>query len=113
MLTLHGAMPKQTDFKQSLCVDIQGFSLHAAGCVRASQGRGSALDRPGNPGGNRCERHTSRARCHAAPCAPRSCPHARAGFIGAYFGSPAMNMIPGTVRAANGGISVGMTSIID
>ena len=30
VLTLHGAMPKQTDFKQSLCVDIQGFSLRAA-----------------------------------------------------------------------------------
>ena len=37
VLTLHGAMPKQTDFKQSLCVDIQGFSLRAA--VPTSDGR--------------------------------------------------------------------------
>jgi hypothetical protein len=30
MLTLQGAMPTQTDFKQTLCADINGFSLHAA-----------------------------------------------------------------------------------
>ena len=29
------------------------------GCVRASAGRGSALDRPRKPGSNRCERRTS------------------------------------------------------
>ncbi len=29
-LTLQGAMPRQTDFKQTLCADIDGFSLHAA-----------------------------------------------------------------------------------
>jgi len=27
---VHGAMPRDADFKQSLCADIQGFSLHAA-----------------------------------------------------------------------------------
>ncbi len=30
LLTLQGAMPRDADFKQSLCADIQGFSLHAA-----------------------------------------------------------------------------------
>ena len=30
VLTLQGAMPRDTDFKQTLCADIDGFSLHAA-----------------------------------------------------------------------------------
>ncbi|MCE2661183.1 MAG: transposase [Rubrivivax sp.] len=30
VLTLQGAMPRETDFKQHLCADIDGFSLHAA-----------------------------------------------------------------------------------
>jgi len=30
VLTLQGAMPRDADFKQSLCADMQGFSLHAA-----------------------------------------------------------------------------------
>jgi len=30
VLTLQGAMPRDADFKQSLCADIDGFSLHAA-----------------------------------------------------------------------------------
>ncbi len=30
VLTVQGAMPRETDFKQSLCADISGFSLHAA-----------------------------------------------------------------------------------
>ena len=30
VLTLQGAMPRQTDFIQSLCADMQGFSLYAA-----------------------------------------------------------------------------------
>ena len=30
VLTLQGAMPRDADFKQTLCADIQGFSLHAA-----------------------------------------------------------------------------------
>jgi hypothetical protein len=30
VLTLQGAMPRQTEFKQTLCADINGFSLHAA-----------------------------------------------------------------------------------
>ncbi|MGL6111515.1 MAG: hypothetical protein ACRC2B_15600 [Rubrivivax sp.] len=30
VLTLQGAMPRQTDFNQTLCADIDGFSLHAA-----------------------------------------------------------------------------------
>ena len=30
VLTLQGAMPRDVDFKQSLCADINGFSLHAA-----------------------------------------------------------------------------------
>jgi hypothetical protein len=30
VLTVQGAMPRDADFKQSLCADIDGFSLHAA-----------------------------------------------------------------------------------
>ena len=30
VLTRQGAMPRETDFKQSLCADIDGFGLHAA-----------------------------------------------------------------------------------
>jgi hypothetical protein len=30
VLTLQGAMPREKDFKQILCADIDGFSLHAA-----------------------------------------------------------------------------------
>jgi Putative transposase len=30
VLTLHGAMPREKDFDQNLCADMQGFSLHAA-----------------------------------------------------------------------------------
>ena len=30
VLTVQGAMPRQTEFKQTLCVDSNGFSLHAA-----------------------------------------------------------------------------------
>ena len=34
VLTLQGAMPRDTDFKQTLCADIQGFSLHAVRALR-------------------------------------------------------------------------------
>ncbi len=30
VLTVQGAMPREKDFKQTLCADMQGFSLHAA-----------------------------------------------------------------------------------
>ena len=30
VLTVQGAMPRESDFKQHLCADISGFSLHAA-----------------------------------------------------------------------------------
>ena len=30
MLTVQGAMPREKDFKQTLCADMLGFSLHAA-----------------------------------------------------------------------------------
>ena len=30
VLTVQGAMPRDADFKQHLCADIDGFSLHAA-----------------------------------------------------------------------------------
>ena len=30
VLTVQGVMPRETDFKQTLCADIDGFSLHAA-----------------------------------------------------------------------------------
>jgi len=35
VLTLQGAMPRDADFKQTLCADINGFSLHAAVCCGA------------------------------------------------------------------------------
>ena len=42
VLTLQGAMPRQTEFKQALCADIDGFSLHAA--VRCGADGRQALD---------------------------------------------------------------------
>jgi hypothetical protein len=33
VLTLQGAMPRENDFKRSLCADIERFSLHAGGQV--------------------------------------------------------------------------------
>jgi hypothetical protein len=33
VLTVRGVMPRETDFTQALCADIDGFSLHAAGQV--------------------------------------------------------------------------------
>ena len=30
VLTLQGAMPRQTDFKHTVCADIDGLNLHAA-----------------------------------------------------------------------------------
>ena len=32
VLTVQGSMPKDADFKQPFCADIDGFSLHAAMC---------------------------------------------------------------------------------
>ena len=42
VLTVQGAMPRGTDFRQSLCADIDGFSLHAA--VRCGAGDRQALE---------------------------------------------------------------------
>jgi len=42
MLTLQGAMPRETDFKQTLCTDCDGFSLHAA--VRCAADDRKALE---------------------------------------------------------------------
>ena len=42
VLTLQGAMPRDADLKQTLCVDIQGFSLHAA--VRCAANDRQALE---------------------------------------------------------------------
>ena len=42
VLTVQGTMPRDTDFKQSLCADIDGFSLHAA--VRCGAGDRQALE---------------------------------------------------------------------
>ena len=41
VLTVQGAMPRDTDFKKTLCADIDGFSLHAA--VRCSADDRQAL----------------------------------------------------------------------
>ena len=42
VLTLQGAMPRETDFKQNLCADSNGFSLHAA--VRCAADDRQALE---------------------------------------------------------------------
>ena len=42
VLTMQGAMPREKDFKQTLCADIDGFSLHAA--VRCGPGDRQALE---------------------------------------------------------------------
>ncbi len=42
VLTLQGAMPRETDFKQTLCADCDGFSLHAA--VRCAADDRQALE---------------------------------------------------------------------
>lgn len=42
VLTLQGAMPRETEFKQTLCADIDGFSLHAA--VRCAADDRQALE---------------------------------------------------------------------
>jgi|JI10StandDraft_1071094.scaffolds.fasta_scaffold479221_1 hypothetical protein len=42
VLTLQGVMPRDTDFKQNLCADMQGFSLHAA--VRCGTDERQALE---------------------------------------------------------------------
>jgi hypothetical protein len=42
VLTVQGAMPRQTDFNQTLCADMQGFSLHAA--VRCAANERQALE---------------------------------------------------------------------
>ena len=42
VLTLQGAIPREASFKQSLCADIDGFSLHAA--VRCSADDRQALE---------------------------------------------------------------------
>jgi hypothetical protein len=42
VLTVQGAMPRQTEFKQTLCADINGFSLHAA--VRCAADDRQALE---------------------------------------------------------------------
>ena len=43
MLTVQGAMARDVDFKQTLCADIDGFSLHAA--VRCGADDRQAEDR--------------------------------------------------------------------
>ena len=42
VLTMQGAMPREKDFKQTLCADIDGFSLHAA--VRCAADDRQALE---------------------------------------------------------------------
>ena len=42
VLTLQVAMPREKDFKQTLCTDIDGFSLHAA--VRCGADERQALE---------------------------------------------------------------------
>jgi hypothetical protein len=71
VLTLQGVMPRDTDFKQNLCADMQGFSLHAAvrcgtderqarepwpGRARSPTARPGPGHRPADPGQCRCPR---------------------------------------------------------
>jgi hypothetical protein len=42
VLTVQGVMPRDADFKQNLCADMQGFSLHAA--VRCTADDRQALE---------------------------------------------------------------------
>ena len=42
VLTVQGAMPRDADFKQTLCADVDGFSLHAA--VRCAANDRQALE---------------------------------------------------------------------
>ena len=42
MLTVQGAMPRERDFKQTLCADVDGFSLHAV--VRSGADDRQALE---------------------------------------------------------------------
>jgi hypothetical protein len=42
VLTLQGAMPRESDFTQALCADNNGFSLHAA--VRCAANDRQALE---------------------------------------------------------------------
>jgi len=41
VLTVQGAMPRDADFKQSLCADIDGFSSHAHAQTTPSMDRRS------------------------------------------------------------------------
>jgi len=43
VLTVQGTIPRETDFNQTLCADMQGFSLHAA--VRCAADDCQALER--------------------------------------------------------------------
>jgi hypothetical protein len=43
VLSLQGAMPREPGFKQDLCANMQGFSLHAA--VRCGANERKALER--------------------------------------------------------------------
>ena len=42
VLTVQGAMPRERDFKQTLCADVDGFSPHAA--ARSGAGDRQALE---------------------------------------------------------------------
>ena len=46
VLTVQGAMPREKDFKQTLCANVDGFSLHAA--VRCAADDRQALEHPGS-----------------------------------------------------------------
>jgi hypothetical protein len=42
VLTLQGALPRQANFKQNLCANMQGFSLHAAARYAAGERKSPA-----------------------------------------------------------------------
>jgi hypothetical protein len=97
VLTLQGAMPRDTDFKQTLCADISGFSLHAAvRCgSRRPPGAGATVPLHHPPGAGQRARADQRrraggaqaqdplARRHHAPGDVAAGVHAAAGRAGA------------------------------
>ena len=97
VLTVQGVMPRETDFKQTLCADIDGFSLHAAvRCGgRRPPGAGATVPLHHPPGAGQRARTDQRrraggaqaqdslARRHHAPGDVAAGVHAAAGSAGA------------------------------
>ena len=77
VLTVQGAMPRDADFKQTLCADIDGFSLHAAVPRFGQRTRASQRGRA-----SRAQAQDPLARRHHAPGDVAAGVHAAAGGAG-------------------------------